>query len=53
MHKIQFQKKETPLVLYDLIQLASAVHDYAPDMPLIRTYIDHSLDLIMAFQDSE
>ena len=53
VHKIQFQKKERPLVLYDLVQLASAVHNYAPDMPLIRTYVGHSLDLIMAFQDSE
>ena len=29
MHKIQFYKKETPPALYDLVQLASAVHNYS------------------------
>jgi len=28
VHKIQFQKKETPPALYDLVQLASEVHNY-------------------------
>ena len=28
VHKIQFQKKETPRALYDLVQLASDVHNY-------------------------
>jgi len=28
VHKIQFQKKETPCTLYDLVQLASEVHNY-------------------------
>ena len=28
MHKIQYQKKETPPALYDLVQPASAVHNY-------------------------
>ena len=28
MHKIQFQKIETPPALHDLVQLASAVHNY-------------------------
>ena len=29
VHKIQFQKKETPPALSDLVQLASAVHNYS------------------------
>ena len=29
VHKIQFQKKETPPALCDLVQLASAVHSYS------------------------
>ena len=29
VHKIQFQKKETPPALCDLVQLASAVHNYS------------------------
>ena len=29
VHKIQFQKKETPPALYDFDQLASAVHNYS------------------------
>ena len=28
MHKIQYQKKDTPPALYDLVQPASAVHNY-------------------------
>ena len=28
VHKIQYQKKDTPHALYDLVQPASAVHDY-------------------------
>ena len=28
VHKIQYQKKDTPPALYDLVQLASAVHNY-------------------------
>ena len=28
LHKIQFQKNETPPALYDLVQLASEVHNY-------------------------
>ena len=28
VHKIQFQKKETPPALYDFVQLASAVNNY-------------------------
>ena len=29
VHKIQFQKKETPPALYDLVQLPSEVHNYS------------------------
>ena len=29
VHKIQFQKNETPPALYDLVQLASEVHYYS------------------------
>ena len=29
VHKIQFLKQETPPALYDLVQLASAVHNYS------------------------
>ena len=28
VHKIQYQKKDTPHALYDLVQPASAVHNY-------------------------
>ena len=28
VHKIQYQKKDTPPALYDLVQPASAVHNY-------------------------
>ena len=28
VHKIQYQKKDTPPALYDLVQQASAVHNY-------------------------
>ena len=28
MHKIQYQQKDTPPALYDVIQPASAVHNY-------------------------
>ena len=28
VHKIQYQKKDTPLALFDLVQPASAVHNY-------------------------
>ena len=28
MHKIQYQQKDTPPALYDLVQPASAVHNY-------------------------
>jgi len=28
VHKIQYQKKDTPSALYDLVQPASAVHNY-------------------------
>ena len=49
VHKLQYRKKDTPPALYDLAQQASAVHIIL-DMPLINTYTDHFLELIMAWQ---
>ena len=49
MHKIQYQKKDTPPALYDLVQPASAVHIIIIlGMPLIKTCADCFPELIMA-----
>ena len=34
VHKIQYQKRDTPPALYDLVQLASAVHNYNTRYPI-------------------
>ena len=50
MHKIQYQKKDTPPALYNLVQRASAVRYYNTRYatPLIKTCADRFPELIMA-----
>ena len=49
VHKIQYQKKDTPPVLYDFAQPASAVHNYntryATNQNLCRTFPKTKYDL--------
>ena len=52
MHKIQYQKEDTPPALYDLVQPASDVHNniiiIILGVPLIKTCADCFPELIIA-----
>ena len=48
VHKIQYQKKDTPPALYDFAQPASAAIITILGMPLIKTCAEHFPKLIMA-----
>ena len=51
MHKIQYQKKDTPPALYDLARLTSAVHNYYNiRYATNQTCADHFPELNMAEQ---
>ena len=50
MHKIQYQKKDTPPALYDLARPASAVHNYNIRYATNQTCADHFPELNMAEQ---
>ena len=47
MHKIQYQKKDTPPTLYDLVQPASAFHNYNTRYAANQTCADRFAELIM------
>ena len=49
MHKIQYQKKDTPPALYDLARPPSAVHNYIR-YATNQTCADHFPELNMAEQ---
>ena len=53
VHKIQFKKRKHLLLSMIWLNLLPQFIIIAPDMPLIRTYVGHPLDQIMALQDSE
>ena len=53
VHKIQFKKRKHLLLSMIWLNLLPQFIIIVPDMPLIRTYISHPLDLKMALQDSE
>ena len=48
MHKIQYQKKDIPPALYDLVQPALAVQIIILGMPPIKTCVERFPELIMA-----
>ena len=47
VHKIQYQKKDTPPTLYDLVQPASAFHNYNTRYAANQTCADRFAELIM------